>query len=78
MLLTMREQEVLSYMGKSFDRRAIAKELQIEKTTVDKHIEAIYRKFNVKDKVGATIFGIYFKILDLDRLIKERKSSHSK
>ena len=77
MLLTMREQEVLSYMGKSFDRRAIAKELQIEKTTVDKHIEAIYRKLNVKDKVGATIFGIYFKILDLECLIKERQDSSS-
>lgn len=68
--LTEREKEVLISLGEGHSRYDIAKSLNIEKTTVDKHVEAIFRKFGVQEKVGATVMGIYYEHLDIETLAK--------
>lgn len=70
--LTIREKEVLNGLGEGGTRRNVAKSLNIEKTTVDKHIEAIYEKYDVHEKSGAILFGLHFNDLDLNSLIKAR------
>lgn len=70
--LTEREKEVLYYLGTGCSRKDTSKSLHIKKTTVDKHIEAIYKKYDVQDKGGALLFGVYLKALDLNRVIEAR------
>ncbi len=68
--LTEREKEVLIRVGEGQSRSDIARSLNIEKTTVDKHVEAIFRKLGVQEKVGATVLGIYYEHLDIETLAK--------
>lgn len=68
--LTEREKEVLIGISVAGTRKAVAKLLNIEKTTVDKHVEAIFRKFGVHEMRSAIVFGLYYKILDLNNLVK--------
>lgn len=70
--LTIREKEVLFYMAVGYSRIDTARELKVERTTVNKHIEAIFRKFGVSEKGGAILFGLYFNILDFDNIMQAR------
>lgn len=70
--LTAREREVLTSIGQGGTRANVAESLYIEKTTVDKHMEAIYEKYDVNEKSGAILFGLHFKDLDLNNLIEAR------
>ncbi len=74
--LTAREKEVLNSMGCGGTREYIAGLLNIEKTTVDKHIEAIYRKYDVHERSEAILFGLYYNDLDLNNLIKFRSTEN--
>lgn len=68
--LTEREKEVLVGISIVGNRKAAAKLLNIEKTTVDKHVEAIFKKFGVHEISSAILFSLYYKILDLNNLVK--------
>ncbi|MFN5629316.1 MAG: response regulator transcription factor [Bacteroidota bacterium] len=50
MTLTEAENKVLNYLKSGLENNLIAKELNIEISTVEKHLTNIYRKFNVKNR----------------------------
>jgi DNA-binding NarL/FixJ family response regulator len=49
-ILTEAENKVLNYLKSGLANNLIAKELNIEISTVEKHLTNIYRKFNVKNR----------------------------
>ena len=64
--LTQREKDVLNLLVKGYSNSRIAKELVISVHTVKAHIESIYRKFGVHNKVQAAIYTVYHKIIDVE------------
>ncbi len=66
--LTAREMETLLLIIKGYSNEEIAKTLVISIHTVKAHIESIYRKFNVHNKVQAAIYSVYYKIVDIDKI----------
>ncbi len=67
--LTEREQNVLFYVAQGFVNSEIAEKLHISVHTVKAHLEAIYDKFGVKNRVQATIKAVVLGIIDLNLLM---------
>lgn len=67
-ILTQREKEILDLLIEGHSNQKIAKSLVISIHTVKAHIESIYRKFGVHNKVQAAIYAVYHKIIDIDKL----------
>lgn len=61
--LTKREREVFEQLAKGLDYKNIARNLIISPNTVRRHIENIYKKLNVVNKVEAIQKGHQHKIL---------------
>jgi DNA-binding NarL/FixJ family response regulator len=59
-LLTQREREVLSWVGKGFKNRDIAHQLSISETTVSHHLTSIFNKLGVSDRLEMVIFSYRF------------------
>ena len=51
--LTEREKQVLQYLSRGLTQREIANELYVSVSTAKKHMENIYRKLNVNNKISA-------------------------
>ena len=62
--LTDREYETLRLMVQGLSNAEIAKQMIISPHTVKAHLESIYQKFNVKNKVQATVFAVYHEIIN--------------
>lgn len=56
--LTTREAEVLSWLSKGKTNRDIAQILGLSPRTIDKHLEQIYAKLGVENRVAATAVAI--------------------
>lgn len=54
--LTLREQEVLEYLGKGLSNYQIAKSLYISENTVKKHISAILNKLELSRRTEAALY----------------------
>ena len=67
-ILTQRETEVLELVAEGYLNKEIAQKLYVSETTVKKHIESIYRKFSVHNKVQAVLYGIAIGVLSLPEL----------
>jgi len=55
-LLTLRETEILDLIAEGCKNRTIAERLHISEHTVKYHIQNIFRKLNIKNRVEAVIF----------------------
>lgn len=66
--LTEREFDILYLITNGYSNQEIGTELEISKHTVKAHVESIYRKFGVHNKVQATIYAIYHRIIDIEEL----------
>ncbi len=66
--LTEREFDILYLLTIGHSNQEIGAELEISKHTVKAHVESIYRKLGVHNKVQATIYAIYHKIIDIEEL----------
>lgn len=55
-LLTMREAEILDIIAEGCTNKTIANRLHISEHTVKYHIQNIFRKLNIKNRVEAVIF----------------------
>ena len=68
-ILTDREQNVLFYVAQGFINSEIADKLHISVHTVKAHLEAIYEKFGVKNRVQAVIKAVVLGVIDLNILV---------
>ena len=68
-VLTEREQNVLEYVAQGFINSEIAEKLHISVHTVKAHLEAIYDKFGVKNRVQAAMKAIVLGLIDINMLI---------
>lgn len=66
-MLTVREYQVLILLGEGLVKREIAKELGIGYTTVDSHVQRIYKKFGVANAPKAITVGYQTGVLCLKR-----------
>lgn len=66
--LTEREYEILIMVVKGYSNIEVAEFLAISIHTVKAHVESIYRKFKVHNKVQAVIFAINNNIVDLNEI----------
>ena len=66
--LTQREEEVLKLLLKGHSNTKIAKMLSISIHTVKAHVESIYRKFGVHNKVQAAIYAVHYNMIDINKL----------
>ena len=64
-LLTEREKNVLFYLMQGLTNEEIASKLHISVHTVKAHLEAIYDKLNVKNRVQATMKAVTLGLLDI-------------
>lgn len=62
--LSARELDVLTYLGKGFDYRQISEQLHISPSTVRKHMENIYQKLQVHNKMEAVRKAQKFRFID--------------
>ena len=56
--LTPRESEVLRKLTSGRTARAIARELGVSERTVRKHLEHVYEKLGVHDRLGAVLLAL--------------------
>ncbi|HLS20085.1 MAG TPA: response regulator transcription factor [Bacillota bacterium] len=57
-ILTEREWEILELIVEGKQTKEMGEKLYISSKTVANHISSIYRKLNVRDRVGAVIFAV--------------------
>ena len=65
-IITQREKEILDLLIRGQSNQRIAKNLAISIHTVKAHIESIYRKLGVHNKVQAAIYAVYYKIVNIN------------
>lgn len=65
-ILTEREQNVLMYVAQGDINSDIAKKLHISVHTVKAHLEAIYDKFGVKNRVQAAMKAVTLGLIDIN------------
>lgn len=56
--LSIREEEVLTYIAKGLNRKEIAQSLGISVHTIATHVRAIYRKLDISTRAEATVQAI--------------------
>jgi len=61
--ITQREKEVLTLIAQGKSNDEIAKIMVISNHTVKAHIESIYKKLNVHNKVQAAVYAVIHKLL---------------
>ena len=66
--LTEREKNVLYYVAQGFVNTEIAEKLHISVHTVKAHLEAIYDKFEVKNRVQAAMKAVILGLVDINVL----------
>ena len=63
--LTQRESDTLSLVVQGYSNLEIAKELTVSIHTVKAHIESIYQKLCVHNKVQAAVYAIKHNLVDI-------------
>ncbi len=63
--LSKREKEILSYIAKGLSNKEVAEVLGLSSTTVRTHLEHIYEKLNVTNRVEAVTEGIRQGLIDV-------------
>ena len=67
--LTSREQDVINYLSKGYNNEEIGDKLSISVHTVKAHLESIYEKMEVKNRVQAAIKAAKLSIIDISETI---------
>ena len=62
--LTQREKEILDLLIEGYSNQQMAAKLVISIHTVKAHIESIYRKFGVHNKVQTAVYAILHNIIE--------------
>lgn len=67
--LTQREQSVMNYLAQGLTNEDISKKLNISVHTVKAHLESIYEKLNVTNRVQAAMKAVVLGLIDLNALV---------
>ena len=67
--LTEREKNVLYYLAQGMTNEDIAQKLHVSVHTVKAHLEAVYDKLSVVNRVQAAIKAVVLGIIDLSTLV---------
>ncbi len=67
--LTIREEQVLNLLLRGHSNKSMARIMSVTSHTIKAHLESIYRKFGVHNKVQAVIYAMVNRIGDLDNLL---------
>ena len=67
--LTERERNVLFYLAQGYNNNEIGNILNISVHTVKAHLETIYEKFSVNNRVQAVIKGLQMHCIDVKELV---------
>jgi DNA-binding CsgD family transcriptional regulator len=65
--LSRREQEALTYLVQGHSNREIAASLGISTNTVNKHVQQIFSKLGVRNRVEAVILAIQLGTIPITR-----------
>ena len=63
--LTKREIEILELVASGFSNQIIAAKINVSVHTVKSHLESIYRKFEVHNKIQALVYAITNSVIKL-------------
>ena len=66
--LTNRQREILAYMAKGFNNRAIAQQLLISSSTVKNHVSNIFSKLGVKSRTKVVALAVEHNLYDKSAL----------
>ena len=69
MSLTERERNVLYYLALGYNNSEIGKTLNISVHTVKAHLETIYEKFGVTNRVQAVIKGLQTECINMAEIM---------
>ena len=64
--LTAREREIVRLIALGLHNDEIARRLSIEEGTVKTHINNVFRKLDVRDRVGLTLYAIRLGLIGID------------
>ena len=67
--LTIREEQVLNLLLRGHSNKSMARIMSVTSHTIKAHLESIYRKVGVHNKVQAVIYAMVNRIGDLDNLL---------
>ena len=67
-MLTEREQKIMELLAKGMSNQTISKNLNISVHTTKAHLESIYDKLNVKNRVQAVIKSILLNLINVDEI----------
>lgn len=67
--LTEREMNVLYYLAQGLTNEEISQKLHISVHTVKAHLEAIYDKLNVTNRVQAAMKAVVLGLIDLNVMV---------
>jgi two-component system nitrate/nitrite response regulator NarL len=56
--VSQRERGVLKFLAKGLSNKEIAVSMRLSPSTVKKHVENIFRKLHVKNRVEAAIYAV--------------------
>jgi DNA-binding NarL/FixJ family response regulator len=65
-VLTAREREIVRLIALGFRNDEIARRLAIEEVTVKTHINNVFRKLEVRDRVGLTLYAIRLGLIGIN------------
>ena len=69
--LTRRERELATFVAAGFSNQQIAELLHIRRQTVKNHVQAVYRKLHVKNRVELCLQITGAKVEDIQRFLAE-------
>ena len=64
--LTSRERDIVRLVGRGFQNPEIAKRLSISEVTVKSHLNNVFHKLEVRDRVGLTLYAIRLGLVGID------------
>ena len=73
--LTDREIEVIELLSKGLNNAEIGKALSVSEHTAKAHVASIFKKFNVKNRVQASVFYVLNKFENVQTDSKPAKSA---
>ena len=71
--LTTRELNVLKYLVQGFTNQEISNKLHISVHTVKAHLETIYEKLSVTNRVQACVKGVLLNLIDVSYYLSNKK-----